>query len=226
MSPLVIDDTWYDAGALTLGADLLDRHPRMAVVTGSILVEPGGRLDDICVEMAESPLDRPDGMLGHPLLSFLAGVSVVRKSAFESAGGFSPRLWLGGEEELLASDLARNGWHMAYVSEVVAHHQASVARAPHLRRRHGIRSTLWFTWLRRLSTSPAPHRAPRCLAAGRPDHAPGALRRRARNPAAASPPASGASPRGTWIPGLGELAAQQQGAVVCLMTASAACGFS
>ena len=82
-------------------------------------------------------------------LSFLAGASAVRRAAFEAAGGFSSRLWLGGEEELLASDLARDGWQMAYLPELRIHHQPSVGREPHLRRRHGIRNTLWFTWLRR-----------------------------------------------------------------------------
>ena len=38
---------------------------------------------------------------------------------------------------------------MAYVPQVVAHHHASKLRAADLRRRHGIRNTLWFTWLRR-----------------------------------------------------------------------------
>ncbi len=143
------DDTWYDAGALAHAADVLDAHPTLAVVTGSIYVEPRGTLDPICEELAESPLPRPDGLPGHPLLSFLAGVSVVRREAFLAVGGFSERLWLGGEEELLASDLVSSGWHLAYVPEVVAHHQASQARDAHLRRRHGIRNTLWFTWLRR-----------------------------------------------------------------------------
>jgi len=143
------DDTWYDPGALSLAGDLLDRHAMLAVITASILVEPRGTLDPICEEMARSPLEGPPGVPGHPLLSFLAGVSLVRKVAFEAAGGFSERLWLGGEEELLASDLARAGWHMAYVPEVIAHHQASRLRDAHLRRRHGIRNTLWFTWLRR-----------------------------------------------------------------------------
>jgi GT2 family glycosyltransferase len=143
------DDTFYDPGALSLAADLLDEHPNLAVITATILVEPAGRLDPICAEMAQSPLHRPAGIPGHPLLSFLAGVSVVRRSAFVQAGGFSDRLWLGGEEELLASDLARAGWHLSYVPEVVAHHQASELRDPDLRRRHGIRNTLWFTWLRR-----------------------------------------------------------------------------
>ncbi len=143
------DDTWYEPGALRRAADLLDDHPSLAVVTGHILVEPGGRDDAICEEMSRSPLPKPPGLPGYPLLSFLAGVSIVRRSAFQQAGGFSARLWLGGEEELLASDLARNGWHMAYVPDVVAHHHPSTARDAHLRRRHGIRNTLWFTWLRR-----------------------------------------------------------------------------
>lgn len=143
------DDTWYDAGALARAADLLDAHPTVAVVTASIIVEPSGRLDAICEEMAQSPLDRAPGVPGHPLLSFLAGVSIVRREAFLAVGGFSERLWLGGEEELLASDLARAGWQMTYVPEIVAHHHASRNRDSHLRRRHGIRNTLWFTWLRR-----------------------------------------------------------------------------
>lgn len=143
------DDTWYDPGALRRAADLLDAHPTLAVITARITVEPGGTLDPICAEMAESPLQRTPGIPGHPLLSFLAGVSIVRRKAFLAAGGFSTRLWLGGEEELLASDLARHGWHMAYVPDIVAHHRASQLRDAHLRRRHGIRNTLWFTWLRR-----------------------------------------------------------------------------
>jgi N-acetylglucosaminyl-diphospho-decaprenol L-rhamnosyltransferase len=143
------DDTWWEPGSLTRAADVLDQHPRLAVLTADIRVEPGNREDPICEEMRRSPLPAPPGVPGHPLLSFLAGASVVRRSAFEAAGGFSARLWLGGEEELLASDLARAGWQMSFLPEIVVHHEPSVARDPHLRRRHGIRNTLWFTWLRR-----------------------------------------------------------------------------
>jgi GT2 family glycosyltransferase len=143
------DDTWWEPGALKLAADVLDLHPELAVVNGHILVEPGGRDDPMSLEMARSPLPAPPGVPGHPLLSFLAGACVLRRSAFEQAGGFSARLWLGGEEELLASDLARSGWQMTYLPEAVLHHRPSRARDPQLRRRHGIRNTLWFTWLRR-----------------------------------------------------------------------------
>ncbi len=156
------DDTWYDPGALARAADLLDAHPSLAVVTATIRVEPGGRLDAVSAEMAQSPLERPPGLPGHPLLSFLAGVSIVRRTAFEEVGGFSPRLWLGGEEELLAADLAAAGWHLAHVPDVVAHHAPSVARDPHRRRADGIRNTLWFTWLRR-PAAPAAWRTVRLL---------------------------------------------------------------
>jgi GT2 family glycosyltransferase len=143
------DDTWWEPGALTLAADVLDLHPRLAVVNAHILVEPGGQHDPMSLEMALSPLTGGPGIPGHALLSFLAGASVLRRSAFEEAGGFSARLWLGGEEELLASDLAVAGWWMTYLPEVIVHHQPSLAREAHLRRRHGIRNTLWFNWLRR-----------------------------------------------------------------------------
>ncbi len=143
------DDTWWDGGSLSRAADLFDRYPTLAVLTAHILVEPGGRDDPICEELRRSPLHHPAGLPGYPLLSFLAGASVLRRAAFEEAGGFSARLWLGGEEELLAADLASAGWSMAHVPELVCHHHPSVARDAHLRRRHGIRNTLWFTWLRR-----------------------------------------------------------------------------
>ena len=143
------DDTWYDPGALSLAADVLDDHPRLAVVNASIIVEPRGQLDPMSQEMAQSPLDGAADLPGRPLLSFLAGVSILRRAAFEEVGGFHPRLWLGGEEELLACDLVVRGWQLAYLPQVVAHHRASPVRDAHLRRRHGIRNTLWFTWLRR-----------------------------------------------------------------------------
>ncbi|MFF5262642.1 glycosyltransferase family 2 protein [Actinomadura viridis] len=143
------DDTWWGPGALDRAADLLAAHPRLAVVTGRILVEPGGREDPIVPELRGSPLPGPAWMPGPALGSFLAGASMVRAEAFREAGGFSPRLWLGGEEELLGADLLTLGWHLCYADDVVVHHEPSALRDPHRRRRHGIRNTLWTTWLRR-----------------------------------------------------------------------------
>jgi GT2 family glycosyltransferase len=73
----------------------------------------------------------------------------MRREAFREVGGFSERLWLGGEEELMAADLAAAGWELCYLAELTVHHRASRGRDAHLRRRHGIRNTLWTTWLRR-----------------------------------------------------------------------------
>lgn len=143
------DDTWWEPGSLRRAAEVLDAHPRLAVLNARILVEPGGREDAINAEMRDSPVAGPSWLPGPALGSFLAGASVVRKEAFEACGGFSERLWLGGEEELLAADLATAGWELCYLDELTVHHKPSHKREWHVRRRDGIRNTLWFIWLRR-----------------------------------------------------------------------------
>ncbi len=143
------DDTWWDPGSLRTAADVLDAHPRLAVVTARILVEPGGREDPIVPELRDSPVRGAGWLPGPALGSFLAGASVLRREAFTEVGGFCERLWLGGEEELMAGDLAAAGWELCYLPALTVHHQASKARDSHRRRRDGIRNTLWTTWLRR-----------------------------------------------------------------------------
>jgi GT2 family glycosyltransferase len=143
------DDTWWEPGSLGRAADALDAHPRLAVVNARIVVEPAGTDDPIDAELRDSPVAGPEWLPGPALGSFLAGASVVRRAAFDEVGGFSERLWLGGEEELLATDLLTAGWELCYLPELVVHHQASKLRDASLRRRVGLRNTLWFTWLRR-----------------------------------------------------------------------------
>ena len=143
------DDTWWEPGSLSTAADVLDAHPGLAVVTARILVQPGSREDPIVPELRDSPVPGPGWLPGPALGSFLAGASVLRRDAFLACGGFSDRLWLGGEEELLAVDLAAAGWELCYLEQLTVHHQASVLRDPHHRRRVGLRNTFWFTWLRR-----------------------------------------------------------------------------
>jgi N-acetylglucosaminyl-diphospho-decaprenol L-rhamnosyltransferase len=143
------DDTWWEPGSLWRAARILDAHPRVATVTARILVEPGGREDPIVRELRESPLPRPPGTPLPALGSFLAGATALRVSAFHQAGGFSPRLWLGGEEELLSADLLAAGWHLCYADELTIHHEPSPVRDADGRRRLGIRNTLWYAWLRR-----------------------------------------------------------------------------
>jgi GT2 family glycosyltransferase len=52
------DDSWWEPGHLGRAADLLDAHPRLAVVQGHILVGPQEADDPICTEMAASPFAR------------------------------------------------------------------------------------------------------------------------------------------------------------------------
>jgi GT2 family glycosyltransferase len=143
------DDTWWEPGSLARAGDLLDGHPRLAAVTGRIVVEPGGTEDPIVAELRNSPVRGAAWLPGPALGWFLAGATVLRREAFREVGGFSERLWLGGEEELMVADLAAAGWELCYLAELTVHHRASRARDAHLRRRHGIRNTLWTTWLRR-----------------------------------------------------------------------------
>ncbi|SOD61631.1 Glycosyltransferase, GT2 family [Streptomyces zhaozhouensis] len=149
------DDTWWEPGALATAVALLDDHPSVATVTARIVVEPDGGEDPIVAELRSSPLPRPPGLPGPALGSFLAGATVLRADAFRAVGGFSRRLWLGGEEELVAADLMAAGWWLVFEERMVVHHRPSALRDPTRRRADGIRNTLWFTWLRRSPRSAA-----------------------------------------------------------------------
>ena len=165
---LADDDSWWTPGALRHAADLMDEHPRLAVVNGHVLVGADQRVDPQSDEMAESPLPRAGGQPGHPLLSFVACAVVLRRTAILEAGGFSERLGVGGEEELLGWDLAARGWLMSYVPEIVAHHDPPPHNGRPERRETGIRNTLWVTWLRR-PAYPAAVRTARLLRRCPPD---------------------------------------------------------
>ena len=151
------DDSWWAPGALAKAADLLDDYPRLAALAARILVGPEEKEDSICREMAVSPLPLEKDLPGPPVLGFLGCAVVVRRAAYLEAGGYDRRLLVGGEEELLAADLAAAGWGLAYVKEVEAHHHPSKSRDPAERRRSGVRNTLWFTWLRRPLSTVARH---------------------------------------------------------------------
>ena len=143
------DDTWWAPGAIRRAADLLDRHARLAVITGRVLVRSEEREDPTCARMAASPFPSASGMPGSTVLGFLAGASMIRRSAFLQVGGFEPRLFIGGEETLVAVDLATAGWTMAYVPDVIVYHYPSSKRDSHARRLLLLRNELWITWLRR-----------------------------------------------------------------------------
>lgn len=163
---LTDDDSWWAPGALSRAADAMDAHPRLAVVQAHVYVGDDAREEPMMAEMAHSPLPPEPGIPGVPIVSFLGPAAVVRRSAYLGVGGSDPRLLMGGEEEHLATDLASAGWSLAYLPEVVAFHRSMKGRAGaarDLRRRQGVRNTLWNAWLRR----PLPSALRRTLAMAR-----------------------------------------------------------
>ena len=171
-TPLVAfsdDDSWWAPGALTRAAEEFDRYPRLALLAARVLVGPDEREDPTCAAMAASPLRPASALPGPPVLGFVACGAVVRRDAFLEVGGFHPRFGIGGEERVLAVDLSRRGWQLAYVADVVAHHHPSGARDERRRREVEVRNELWFAWLRRPARS-ALAATGRQLAAGLRDH--------------------------------------------------------
>lgn len=149
------DDSWWEPGALARAAALLDAHPRAGLLAARVLVGPAARLDPTCATMAASPLTDASGdaVPGAPVLGFVACGAVVRRAAFLEIGGFDARYGIGGEERLLAGDLAAAGWLVRYVPELVARHRphgtgaGGVPRPGRLAR--AVRNDLWSAWLRR-----------------------------------------------------------------------------
>jgi GT2 family glycosyltransferase len=134
------DDSWWEPGSLARAADLMDAHPRLGLLAARVLVGPERRDDPVCSRMATGPLGPAAGLPGVPVLGFLACGAIVRRSAFLAVGGFERRLGIGGEEELLAMDLADAGWRLAYVPEVTARHEPAPRRADEARRRRQARN--------------------------------------------------------------------------------------
>ncbi len=143
------DDTWPDPGCLRHAVGVLDACPRLAILSGRVLVGPEDVEDPICAELEASPLPAEPGMPGPPLLGFMAGAAVVRREAFLAVGGFTERFHVGGEEELLAADLVADGWWVCYDRDYVVHHHPSPRRSVAGRRATIVRNALWAAWLRR-----------------------------------------------------------------------------
>jgi N-acetylglucosaminyl-diphospho-decaprenol L-rhamnosyltransferase len=144
------DDSWWDPGALARAAAVLDAHPRVGLLAARVLVGPQARLDPTCAAMSRSPLSDAGGAAvpGVPVLGFVACGAVVRSAAFCAVGGFDARYGIGGEERLLAGDLAAAGWLLRYDERLVARHWpgAGVRRG---RSARVVRNDLWSAWLRR-----------------------------------------------------------------------------
>lgn len=155
------DDSWWAPGALSRAAELFEHHPRLGLLAGHTLVGPSQRPDPLNAMLAAAPLGREPDLPGPSVLGFLACAAVVRRSAYLQVGGFHPRLGIGGEEQLLAVDLAAAGWGLAYVADVVAHHHPDPGRPRTGRAVRQRRNELWSLWLRRPATEAFRHTA-RC----------------------------------------------------------------
>jgi len=143
------DDSWWAEGALGRAADTFDAFSRLGLLAARILVGDDGTPDPVSAFMSEGLLGSDDGLPGPPVLGFIACGAVVRRTAFLEAGGFEPLLFFYGEEQLLALDLVRAGWALAYVEDVIAHHHPSPGRDESRRRQLEVRNGLLTAWMRR-----------------------------------------------------------------------------
>jgi GT2 family glycosyltransferase len=150
-TPLVAltdDDSWWAPGSLATAAAVLEAYPRVGLLAARILVGPGRTADPVNAMMAASPLPSA-GLPGPRVLGFLGCGAVARREAYLAAGGFSRLLFIGGEEQLLAYDLAASGWAACYRPDIIAHHYPSAARQPETRRYQVARNRALVAWLRR-----------------------------------------------------------------------------
>jgi GT2 family glycosyltransferase len=141
------DDMWWEAGSLARAIRVLDASPDAAVLSARVLVGESLKLDETCVRMRNSPLESRD-LPGPPLTGYIAGACVFRTDVFRAVGGYEPRLFIGGEEELVALDLLASGHAIVYMDSLVVHHHPSRARDSRLRRRLLARNAAWIAWLR------------------------------------------------------------------------------
>ncbi|MFF9132102.1 MULTISPECIES: glycosyltransferase family 2 protein [unclassified Streptomyces] len=143
------DDSWWEPGALELAAKLFDAHPRLGLISARTLVGPAEDEDPLNDVLARSPLGPATDLPGVQVLGFLACASVVRRAAYLDAGGFHPVLFFGGEETLLAYDLAARGWGVTHCPDVVAHHHPDPASPRPGRPAAQRRNDVLTAWLRR-----------------------------------------------------------------------------
>ncbi|WP_250510028.1 glycosyltransferase [Caballeronia sp. GACF4] len=141
------DDTWWQAGSLSRAVQLLDASPRVAVLSARVVVGDAESTDETCERMRVSPLGS-HGLPGPALIGFMAGASVFRTSVYREMGGYEPKLFIGGEESLLALDILSSGHALVYADELVLHHHPSEIRDSALRRRLLARNEAWVAWLR------------------------------------------------------------------------------
>ncbi|WP_322102193.1 glycosyltransferase family 2 protein [Paraburkholderia sp. J41] len=141
------DDTDWQTGSLARAVELLERYPRIGVLSARVVVGDQRTLDPTCALMAASPLTGGTHSLPR-LVGFMAGACVFRRALFDTLGGYEPRLFIGGEEALLSLDVMQAGHDIAYAEMLEVHHRPSLKRDSRLRRRMLARNAALVAWLR------------------------------------------------------------------------------
>jgi GT2 family glycosyltransferase len=141
------DDTWWEPGSLGRAVQLLDAWPNVGVLSARVVVGEDSETDPTCAVMGASPLGS-DGLPGPALIGYMAGACVFRTSLFRGVGGYEERLFIGGEEELVALDVLAAGQAIVYCDQLTVHHHPSPMRDSSLRRRTLARNAAWIAWLR------------------------------------------------------------------------------
>lgn len=141
------DDTHWAPGSLEHAVRVLDAAPRVAVLSGRVLVGERHCVDPTCLRMSTSPLPR-DGLPGPALVGYMAGACVFRTAVFREVGGYEPRLFIGGEESLVSLDVLDRGYAIVYCDAVTVVHHPSPARDARLRRLMLARNAAVVAWMR------------------------------------------------------------------------------
>jgi GT2 family glycosyltransferase len=144
------DDSWWAPGATDLAEAIFDTYPTVGLLAARAVMWPQHLDDPLVSLLAHSPLGRDPALPGPSILGFQACSAMVRKTAFDGVGGFSPILHFRGEEGLLAWDLASHGWDLCFCRALVAYHQPSPTR-PSSQAQHArvLRNELLTACLRR-----------------------------------------------------------------------------
>ena len=141
------DSTCFAPGALARAAQLLDAHPRVAVLNACVADDAEREIHPACLMLsATSPPG--DGLPGPALANFMAGACIFRAGVFRELGGYEERLSRGGAEELAALDVLSAGHAIVYCEEALAHREPLYrwfTRAQHCTL---ARNSAWVAWMR------------------------------------------------------------------------------
>ena len=143
------DDSYWAPGSLARAAAHLDRCRSLGLLCARVLVGEDNRLDPVSAFMERAPLGCRADLPGPSILGFLACAVAVRRAAFLGTGGFLERLGMYGEEELLALELAAQGWDLAHARDLTVHHHPATGRPGGRREAIQVRNALLTAVLRR-----------------------------------------------------------------------------